>query len=434
MFSPVKIFRSSFVQSFLALLSVHAGTLLGGTLLPIAMVRIVGAEALGIFTTASSFGLLLLAVIDWGYETRLPLLISQTPDNLYQHIITAQGAKLRLWLLATSIFSVGYGVVSLLAQNSAAHLQIQSTAHLILPLVLYSVWALVRGMASTYSHALRGLQQFGAIARVENSLTLASHLLAVGILMLPFVRSQALSPVLVVGAVIACLVVGEIAKSLAFMRYLRQNYRRDSVPVLRGSIPFSIEHLMFVAMQALGIVQSRAGIYILTLLATQTEVGYFSAAIRFTIALRILPGALFTVLLPRFVRSQDSETLGKALLAGAFIGTLGSVVLYVASDGLIWLVYGERFAHLAPILRLVAWLFLLQTLLNILEPYLLAHKAERFVNGTLALALCAFAGICVLLPVNTAFLAASMSLGLECVLVVIYGIKSLTLLPQKKSA
>jgi O-antigen/teichoic acid export membrane protein len=428
----VKIFRSSFVQSLLALLSVHAGTLLGGTLLPIAMARIVGAEALGIFTTASSFGLLLLAVIDWGYETRLPLLISQTPDSLYEHIITAQGVKLRLWLLATTIFGVGYGVVSLLAQNSAAPLQ--SAVHLILPLVLYSVWALVRGMASTYSHALRGLQQFGAIARVENSLTLASHLLAVGILMLPFVRSQTLSPVLVVSAVIACLIVSEIAKSLVFMRYLRQNYRRDSVPVLRGNIPFSIEHLMFVAMQALGILQSRAGIYTLTLLATQTEVGYFSAVIRFTIALRILPGALFTVLLPRFVRSQDSETLGKALLAGLLIGTLGSVILYTASGGLIWLIYGERFAHLAPILRLVAWLFLLQTLLNILEPYLLAHKAERFVNGTLAIALCAFAGICVLLPVNTARMAAVMSLGLECVLVVIYGIKSLTLLPQKKSA
>jgi O-antigen/teichoic acid export membrane protein len=188
---------------------------------------------------------------------------------------------------------------------------------------------------------------------------------------------------------------------------------------------------MFVAMQALGIVQSRAGIYTLTLLATQTEVGYFSAVVRFTIALRILPGALFTVLLPRFVRSQDSETLGKALLAGALIGTLGSVVLYAAADGLIWLVYGERFAHLTPILRLVAWLFLLQTLLNILEPYLLAHKAERFVNGTLALSLFAFAGICVLLPVNTAQMAAVMSLGLECVLVIIYGIKSLTLLPQK---
>ncbi len=425
----MKIFRSSFVQSFLALLSVHAGTLLGGTLLPIAMARILGAEALGIFTTAASFGLLLLAVIDWGYETRLPLLISQTPDNLYKHILTAQGAKLRLWLLATTILGLGYVVVSFLAQNGTTPLQ--SSMYLILPLVLYSVWALARGMASTYSHALRGLQQFGAIARVENSLTFIAHLLAVGILVLPFVRSQALSPILAVSAVIMCLVVGEIAKNLVFMRYLKQNYRRASTSVIRNSIPFSTEHLMFVAIQVLGIVQSRAGIYTLTLLATQAEVGYFSAVIRFTIALRILPGTLFNVLLPRFVRSQGSETLGKALLVGTLIGTCGSVFLYAAADGLIWLVYGENFAHLVPILRLVAWLFLLQTLLNILEPYLLAHKAERFVNGILALALCAFAGICALLPVNTAQMAASMSLGLECALVVIYGVKSLTLLPQK---
>lgn len=435
----MKIFRSHFVQSFLALLSVHAGTVVGGTLLPIAMARIVGAEALGIFATASSFGLLLLAIIDWGYETRLPLLVSQTPDDVSSYIGAAQRAKTRLWLLATSVLAGGYGVFMLVHRNTAAP---QSLPYLALPVLLYGVWALVRALAMTYSHALRGLQHFGIIARVENSLTFASHLLAVGLLAAPLVISFAISPSLVVSAVVACLIAGEALKSIVFVRYLQHENRHTSEErpappsssISSGVIPLSMEHLVFVMMQALSVVQSRAGIYALTLLATQIEVGYFSAVARFTIALRILPGALFNVLLPRFVRSPQPETLRKALLLGGCIGAIGSAALYVCAGGLIWLIYGERFAHLMPLLRVVAWLFLLQTLVNILEPYLLAHKAEHFVNGTLAMALCVFAGMCVLFPVDTAYKAAFASVGMEIILVVVYGVKSLILLPQKKSA
>lgn len=399
-------------------------------LLPIAITRIVGAEALGVFTTASSLGLLLLIVTDWGFETRLPLLVSRTPEDISSHIAAAQRAKTRLWLLALAVLSVGY-IISTLLQAKTAPLQ--DSFDYILPLILYSVWALARGISSTYSHALRGLQQFGTIARVENSLTLASHLLAVGIVFLPFVRPSSLVPSssLVVSAIIICLIAGEITKSLVFMRFLGQTYRPRSLPQARGVVPFSAEHLAFVMMQVLGIVQSRAGIYALTLLATQIEVGYFSAVTRFTIALRIVPGALFTVLLPRFVHSPQSETLGKALLVGIIVGTLGSAVLYAAADVLIGLVYGERFAYLAPLLRVVSWLFLLQTLSNILEPYLLAHQAQRFVNGSLSLALCTFAGICIFFPINTAFHAALASVGLEIVLVLAFGIKSLTVLARK---
>lgn len=434
----MKIFRSSFVKSFLALLSVHAGTLVGGTLLPIAMARIVGAQALGIFATASSFGLLLLAVVDWGYETRLPLLVSQTPEGIFTHINVAQRAKTRLWLLATLICAVGYGIFILVRGNVIAS---QSLLYLALPTLLYGAWALTRALAMTYSHALRGLQHFGIIARVENSLTFASHLLAMGVLAAPSVISSEISPSLVVSAVVVCLIAGEALKSIVFVRYLKNENKHTSErpdppssSISSSVIPLSIEHLVFVMVQALSIVQSRAGIYALTLLATQVEVGYFSAVARFTIALRILPGALFNVLLPRFVRSPQPETLGKALLLGVCIGAMGSAALYVCADGLIWLIYGERFAHLVPLLRIISWLFLLQTLVNILEPYLLAHKLERFVNGTLAVALCAFVGICVLLPVDTAYRAAFASVGLEIILVVAYAVKSLTLLPQKKSA
>ncbi len=402
------------------------------------MARIVGAEALGIFATASSFGLLLLAVIDWGYETRLPLLVSRNPDGIFTHINGAQRAKTRLWFLATSILTVGYGIFMLVRGNASA---LQSLLYLVLPTLLYGTWALIRAWAMTYSHALRGLQHFGIIARIENSLTFASHLLAIVILAAPPGISSGISPSLVVSAVVVSLIAGEALKSIVFVRYLKnENKHTSERPALplssipSNAIPLSTEHLVFVMMQALSVVQSRAGIYALTLLATQIEVGYFSAVARFTIALRILPGALFNVLLPRFVRSPQPETLGKALLLGVCIGVMGSAALYTCADGLIWLIYGERFAHLVPLLRIVSWLFLLQTLVNILEPYLLAHKLERFVNGTLAVALCAFVGICVLLPVDTAYKAAFASVGLEIILAVIYGVKSLTLLPQKKSA
>jgi O-antigen/teichoic acid export membrane protein len=388
-----------------------------------------GAEVLGVFTSASSIGLLLLTIIDWGYETRLPLFISSHPDLARQYIAEAHYAKIRLWGLAL-VFLLCGSAIQLLSRigttSFSAHIS-QSV-----PLVLYAFWALARGVTSTYSSALRGLQQFGVIARVENSFTLVSHIAAVGVLLLYSWQFFAGEKIFILCLVVGCLIAGEILKSAVFMRYLAI----ESVKIRYYSkgwrdIPFSRVHLTFVAMQALSILQSRAGIYALMLFASQTEVGSFSAVARLTIAMRIIPGTLFYVLLPRFVRSPEPSMLGKALLIGLVLGVVGSTGLYLLAENIIQIVYGTHFLHLLPLLHIMAWIFALQTLVYILEPYLLAQKTESFLNASMITSLTAFALVCAVIPADTGYKAAYLAVGLEALLVVVYGLKCFSLVRKK---
>lgn len=393
------------------------------------MTRIMGAEVLGVFTSASSIGLLLLTIIDWGYETRLPLLISTHPDLVRQYIAEAHYAKIRLWGLAL-VFLLCGSVVQLLTRIDTASF----SAHISqsVPLVLYAFWALARGVTSTYFSALRGLQQFGVIARVENSFTLVSHIAAVGVLLLYSWQFFVGEKIYILCLVVGCLIAGEVLKSAVFMRHLATE-SAESCYYSKGwrDIPFSRVHLTFVAMQALSILQSRAGIYALMLFASQTEVGSFSAVARFTIAMRIIPGTLFYVLLPRFVRSPEPDILGKTLLIGLVLGAIGSTGLYLFAENIIQTVYGTHFLHLLPLLHITAWLFALQTLVYILEPFLLARKAESFVNTAMIISLSAFALICAVIPADTGYKAAYLSVGLEALLVVVYGVKCFSLLRKK---
>lgn len=433
----------SFLQSLAALLSVHAGTLLGGTLLPIILTRFLGAEALGIFTFAASFGLLLLTIIDWGYETRLPILVASAPETSLLLITQAQAVKFRLWLIAILLVVLLYAAQYLLNQ-SYFHLVPFSLA----PLALYAVWTIVRGMSMTYSAVLRGMQRFGVIARVENIWTLLSHgtamLLVLATLMNrnndTMAQLSAKHVAMLLSGIIVCFIAGECAKFFVFRKELRCDWTAsrnsasqheqpasDSPPLLSSSsvsssyIPLSWSHLVFVMMQAIGIIQSRAGIYALVLLSTPLEIGLAGAVMRFTIAMRLLPGALFHVLLPHFVRSPRQETLNTAFTIGLGIGLVGSVSLFIAAEWLISLLYGVQLLDLAPLLRLSAWLFCLQTLGQVAESYLLARRKEQSVNMAMFLCLCGFGLMCWITPTLTASTAILYSLALEGALLLIFG-------------
>jgi O-antigen/teichoic acid export membrane protein len=448
----------SFLQSLAALLSVHAGTLLGGTVLPIILTRFLGAEALGIFTFAASFGLLLLTIIDWGYETRLPLLSASAPESALELVSQAQAAKFRLWYIALLCIILLYAAYFLvpvalfqstpLQSTSLHNTSSQTTLLTIAPLALYAAWAIARGMTMTYSAVLRGLQRFGAIARVENIGTLSSHGAAVLLVMIAVAKNDNLhgtmppeQVVMLLCGIIMCFVAGEAAKFFALRKELQEQEHNRSASSKAAStqvrstfgIPLTWSHLVFVMMQATAIVQSRAGIYALMLLSTPLEIGIAGAVMRFTIAMRLLPGALFHVLLPHFVRSPKRETLGKALAIGLVIGLAGSGGLFIAAEWLIGLVYGAKFLHLAPLLRIAAWIFCLQTLGQVLESYLLARQKERAVNWAMFLCLCSFAAVCVSLTVMTAEIAIWSSLVLESALLLVFGGIILADKPQQEN-
>jgi O-antigen/teichoic acid export membrane protein len=247
---------------------------------------------------------------------------------------------------------------------------------------------------ATYSAVLRGLEQFSVVARVENIYSLGMYAACIAVL----VWTQHLALALTVFPSV------EYLKFLLFRRYLHSHYLNLShlnTPHTTGEKAGNIkqwrdvgsmmrEQFPFVFLQGISIVESRAGMFALGFLAlAQSEVGYFGGAMRFVIALRTFSGAMFSVVLPSFAKNDSPEAentvtkitlLRQALLGGGVVALLGSIFLFILAEPLISLIYGAKLLPAVPILRVVAPLFFLQTLANILEAYLLAHKQEHFVN------------------------------------------------------
>jgi O-antigen/teichoic acid export membrane protein len=431
----------SFARSLSALVSVHLATLLGGILLPVAITRIAGAEALGVFTSASALALLIVTLSDWGYETELPIAVSRDIPQAQAIIRRALGVKFFLWVLSCCIITLVALAQALPHISSSSFFSFFSSFSFVLwlyslfPLAAYLAWALARTVTNTYIGVARGAERFSAIARIENLCAFASYTLAIGVFAL-IARAQPTSSdnnamYLAVGAAALCLVAGECAKTLLLRRFLRSEgllaTSRFSSRLWFSSFRTALggERLSFVAIQLLSVAQSRAGMYALIAFSTETELGYFSAIARFIIALRVLPGAAFQVLLPRFARASaaSADDLPKALAFGAGIGAGISLALAAGAELCLVLVYGADFAHLAPVLRILSPLFLLQTLSNILEPYLLAQGRARFVAFSLGGALALAALVAGFLPVVSVSDAAYLSLALEFCILLVFGVK-----------
>ncbi|MCS6808347.1 MAG: hypothetical protein RML40_06875 [Bacteroidota bacterium] len=428
------------LQSLGAVLSVHIGTLLAGALLPIAMTRWLGTEALGIFTVASSFGLLLLTVIDWGYETRLPLLAAAAPTHCNLILAEAHSAKTRLWFVTMLCIGLAMFVHSAIVPIPVLRFVSFET---LAPLTLYAVWAVVRSRTMTYSAILRGLQQFHIVAQVENGATVVSYgaaMIAMAVAMQYTVTLDAIAEravmVIILCIPILWLLIGEVGKSIAFQRFWRSlsSAHRTPCEAVQTKFPLSWEHSVFVMMQVISLVQSRAGMYLLMISSGATELGMFSAVMRFIIVLRLFPGALFQVLLPKFVQHREHRFLAKALVFAGGVGCLGSVAVMYGAEWCIRIVYGVAFAHLTPLLQWASWLFCLQTIGQVLESYLLAWQQESFVHWSLFACVSCFAIAGYSMSVTTAWSAIIASLVLEAGIVILFLGKVVALGMQRNCA
>ncbi|TAE27899.1 MAG: hypothetical protein EAZ92_08750 [Candidatus Kapaibacterium sp.] len=427
-----------FTRSLAALFSVNATTLVGGILLPIAVARILGAEALGIFSSASALGLLLTTLIDWGYETRIPLVVAA-------HFRTDISQCLALFRRAQVLKIVLWCVVAVCLLSFALFMTKGILREEMSLYAVYGVWSLFRALGASYIAALRGMEQYSRIARLEN---IASLMLHGGCIAVLVVSQNLLLALLVLPCVESAkmLIAREFVVEGAWKEALRQVTQqklsvRDMWCALR-------EQAYFVAIQALGIVESRAGVFALMLTtASAQDMGFFGAAMRFPIALRTFAGALFTMLLPSFVSLQNDSSahtanaqqqktlLLQALVLGGGIAFAGSFFLFFAAEPLIFFVYGAAMLPSVELLRIVAALFFFQTLSNIFEAFLLARGQKRSVTAISSALLgvffasvlgCFFCGIALSTP-----LIAYTVCGLGGMLCYFYGRKTWQIVHQK---
>jgi len=413
--------------------------------------RLWGAELAGVFTSASATALLLAVISDWGYDIILPRSVAALDEQEFFAQISSligesQSLKLLLWMLLMLVLLLYAGFHGLVSSPHIMALQGEfSLLHFFqlllpaLPFALYSLWVVPRNASMTFSAILRARLDVAPLVRIENTLTVLMYGVCCG-LVIAVAQSTILSEhrfssaavaieplpnafsTLSIAALIAIVLAAEWGKMVWYRAALERHCaERGSIlhiPTLwqcfvgvgrlfaspesrtRLSTILRSENLRLMILQALSTLEARSGIYILSLLSTQSAVGYFAAALRFLTLLRILPGVILTTLIPLFAqhRSQtssrtssdasdathgDERSLWRMLAVLVAGGAVVSLVVSVSSSVLTATVYGMAFAPAAPVLAVLAWLFVVYLCTYSLEAYLLAHKCESAVNAGL---------------------------------------------------
>jgi O-antigen/teichoic acid export membrane protein len=445
--------------------------------------RLWGAELAGVFTSASATALLLAVISDWGYDIILPRSVAALDEQEFFAQISSligesQSLKLLLWMLLMLVLLVYAGFHGLVSSPHIMALQGEfSQLHFfqlllpVLPFVLYSLWVVPRNASMTFSAILRARLDVAPLVRIENTLTVLMYGVCCG-LVIAVAHSNILSEhlfssidslpnpfsTLSISALIMLILAAEWVKMVWYRAALERHCaERGSIlhiPTLwqcfggvgrlfaspesrtRLSTILRSENLLLMILQALSTLEARSGIYILSLLSTQSAVGYFAAALRFLTLLRILPGVMLTTLIPLFAqhRSQtssrtssdasdathrDERSLWRMLAVLVAGGAVVSLVVSVSSSVLTATVYGMAFAPAAPVLAVLAWLFVVYLCTYSLEAYLLAHKCESAVNAGLMFYIVLLVGCSVLgMPfVGTLAVAYSMlaaQIGMTC--------------------
>jgi len=164
-------------------------------------------------------------------------------------------------------------------------------------------------------------------------------------------------------------------------------YRYVTKPCIRFDLHFSLAIAKsarnFFGIQGLIAVRSSLYIVLLSMLATETIVGHFSAAIQFTVPFILIYGSIGRSVFPAMCRRFESnlqalkritENTIELLLAIALPGAVG--LFFLAGPALL-LVYGEDFELASGALHIVAWSLIMRAATQVLGQVLWAGQREE---------------------------------------------------------
>jgi O-antigen/teichoic acid export membrane protein len=197
--------------------------------------------------------------------------------------------------------------------------------------------------------------------------------------------------------------------------------------LLRRAWPFALAAVFATA-------QTRLSVILLEHFFTAADAGYFSAANRFTEALRLLPNALFGALFPTLAVLALYPTLlqktFKRIFAGlALFSMLVGLFCTLAAPMLIPLVYGPEFSPAIPVLSLLSWALGVSLLRGARTLYLYALGQEHRVNLLNGLSLLIHAVIGIMLVSSWGANGAALALFIGEAIAL-----ALLFLPQRKTA
>lgn len=131
--------------------------------------------------------------------------------------------------------------------------------------------------------------------------------------------------------------------------------------MLREGVSFGLGGIFY-------LVNLRVDVVVMTSFLAASVVGVYAAAYKIVSTIYFLPAIISAVVIPRLFRysTEDADrhrrTAQTVLRYQSLLGGLIAGCLFLASGPVIRLLYGTRFAGAAPLLRLLCWLLVVQTM------------------------------------------------------------------------
>lgn len=174
-----------------------------------------------------------------------------------------------------------------------------------------------------------------------------------------------------------------VAAYWVYQRYFRIEQSKVSQSIafsylMKLAFPFAVAAILAAAQQRLSILQ-------LEWFATLQQVGYYTVALRFIDAGRIVPNALFGALYPSLADLSKNPQEMNRLFARVIVGIIAFGIVVgavgnVLAEPVILLTYGDGFLNAIPVLKIGLWMLLPSILRGALTLYFYTKEKVTQVN------------------------------------------------------
>ena len=315
--------------------------------------RALTTEAFAWMAIASTMGWLLAVASDAGLQLHLAREVAHDPER----------AGRALWpLLAIRVRTLSAAVLLTVAISF-----VWLPSHYFAPFACVAVSYLLTSIVEFLNFAYRGLNR----SDLESTLNLSQRLVSLGMAWLllrwwPSFTSVAIA--MLVPPLLASLV--SLSMMVSFAPFDAEAPPASTDTLLREVAPIGagifISALYF-----------RVDLFMLQHWATAEAVAQYGAVFRLIDAMRLFPGALLAVVLPRMFRGRDSDFLRTLSLVMLAFGTVSMVVGYALAPFGVPLAFGAAFAPAAPLFRILTFAFPLLCLNYGLTTQLIGWNGQR---------------------------------------------------------
>lgn len=344
--------------------------------------RIYGKEFFGIFSLSFILLIIFRTFIDLGFDYSIPRSISSSPERALREIIESQKVKLYILIIFLPL-AIIISFFSTLSINF---------------IILY-LSLLPNTLSSSAKATLRGFSDMKTIAKIETVLNLVFYPIAGTAVLLKFNIAFIFLLFLILEFVRAFWYFNVIKVKLNhkfnFIKFLfipfSSKSRDLNINIENNTSFFKIisGQMKLLAINLLSVLHFRLSSLLLGILSNTIAVGEFSAGLRFLTVLRVIPGAILNTLLPDFSKNNNEKKWSKLyLILFLFIfGLIISFLLWLFAEPLMMFTFG--FESSIPVLKILAWGFVIAVLSFSFEAFLISKKKEKYVNFSLLIALIA---------------------------------------------